>query len=217
MSVLLEERSYQRDECVVFCKTNEQFGGLSNMAAGYPLVVNGIHIRTSEALYQACRFPHMPEVQMEIIDQASPMAAKMKSKPHRDRTRPDWDAVRVKIMRWCLRVKLAQNWDKFSTLLLSTGGNPIVEETHKRDFWGAKADKANPNTLVGVNRLGRLLEELKDMVRDSHVDRFLQVVPLTIPSFDLYGQPIAVVHADDVQMGDSRGTIQLELLLGRKE
>jgi hypothetical protein len=27
----------------------------------------------------------------------------------------------VKIMRWCLRVKLAQNWREFSRLLLATG------------------------------------------------------------------------------------------------
>jgi type I restriction enzyme S subunit len=35
----------------------------------------------------------------------------MRSKPFRKDSRPDWDAVRVKIMRWSLRVKLTQNWN----------------------------------------------------------------------------------------------------------
>ena len=76
-------RTYVRSEAVVVYKTKEDFGGLSNMASGYPLHINGVRILTTEALYQACRFPHMPEVQREIIGQNSPMTAKMKSKPHR--------------------------------------------------------------------------------------------------------------------------------------
>ena len=37
-------RTYHRNECAVFLKTAEQFGGLSNMADGYPLVINGRHL-----------------------------------------------------------------------------------------------------------------------------------------------------------------------------
>jgi predicted NAD-dependent protein-ADP-ribosyltransferase YbiA (DUF1768 family) len=57
----MEIRTYQTKDVVRFRKTNEKFGGLSNMAPGFPIVVLGYRIRTSEALYQACRFPHMPE------------------------------------------------------------------------------------------------------------------------------------------------------------
>ena len=42
-------------EVVVVYKTKEVFGGLSNMASGYPLQINGVCILTTEALYQACR------------------------------------------------------------------------------------------------------------------------------------------------------------------
>ena len=108
-------------------------GGLGRF--DFPLHVQRTRIHTSEALYQACRFPHLPEVQRLIIGQASPMTAKMKSKPHRKDSRTDWDRVRVKVMRWCLRVKLAQNWEKFSELLGRTGDRPIVEESRKDDFW----------------------------------------------------------------------------------
>src|SRR3954451_106295 len=87
-------RTYRGVDCIVFNRTREAFGGLSNMAAGYPLCVNEIRVPTTEALYQACRFPHLPVVQDLIIRQASPMTAKMKSKPHRAETRSDWDQVR---------------------------------------------------------------------------------------------------------------------------
>lgn len=138
MGTSVETRTYARDESVVFCKTAEAFGGLSNMAPGFPLRVNGIDIRTSEALYQACRFPHLPDVQRLIIDQKSPMTAKMKSKPYRSRSREDWDVVRVRIMRWCLRVKLVWNWTNLRDLLVATGERSIVEESRKDDFWGRR-------------------------------------------------------------------------------
>jgi type I restriction enzyme, S subunit len=128
MSRPSQDRTYRPTESAVFLKTNERFGGLSNMAPGFPVIVNGVRIRTSEALYQACRFPGRPDVQRQIIDDPSPMTAKMRSKPLRGDTRSDWEAVRVNIMRWCLRVKLAQNWQTFGRLLLSTGDMPIVEK-----------------------------------------------------------------------------------------
>ena len=156
-------REYRRSESAVFLKTKEKHGGLSNMAGGFPLEVNGVLIRTAEALYQACRFPHLPAVQEQIIAQRSPMTAKMKSKPHRPDSRPDWDKVRVRIMRWCLQVKLAQNWEKFGAVLLETGDLPIVEHSRRDEFWGAKPVDAQ--TLVGVNALGRLLMELRERVK----------------------------------------------------
>jgi ribA/ribD-fused uncharacterized protein len=186
-------RTYERAEVVVVYKTKESFGGLSNMASGFPLRVNGVLILTSEALYQACRFPHLPYVQQEIIGQHSPMTAKMKSKPHRKDSRPDWDLVRTKVMRWCLRVKLAQNYEEFGRLLLATKDRPIVEQSRKDDYWGAKVVSAAEETLVGQNVLGRLLMELRELLK-SDTDKVLKTVPpLNIPDFLLLGKPIETV------------------------
>ncbi|HVI86827.1 MAG TPA: NADAR domain-containing protein [Dongiaceae bacterium] len=193
MSQASQVRTYDPIGSVVFLKTNERFGGLSNMAPGFPLRVNGIRIRTSEALYQACRYPHMPDVQRKIIDEHSPMTAKMRSKPFRQDSRPDWDAVRVKIMRWCLRVKLAQNWREFGRLLLATGDRPIVEQSRKDDFWGAKSNE--DGTLVGMNVLGRLLMELREQLKGDQVDSLRFIEPLGISEFLLFSQPIEAVQA----------------------
>ena len=183
-------RRYIRSECAVFRKTTDTFGGLSNMAGGFPLIVEGVPVATSEALYQACRFPHMPDVQKIILAQASPMTAKMKSKPFRESSRPDWEIVRVPIMKWCLRVKIEQNWKRFSSLLVSTGSAPIVEESSKDSFWGAKPDGSN--FLEGQNVLGRLLMELRQKLHDAPED-LREVPPVPIARFTLLGRPIGMV------------------------
>ena len=198
-------RTYRRSESAVFLKTKEQYGGLSNMAGGFPLVVNGVAIRTSEALYQACRFPHLPEVQRTIIAQQSPMTAKMKSRPHRVNSRPDWDTVQVAIMRWCLQVKLAQNYEKFRQLLLETGDQPIVEHSRRDDFWGAKP--MDDTTLVGVNALGRLLMELRERARQESPETLLCVNPLEIEDFRLYGRPIEPID----HLSVNAGTLPIDL------
>lgn len=190
-------RTYRRESSVVFLKTKEAFGGLSNMAGGFPLSVNGIHILTSEALYQACRFPHLPHVQRLIILQKSPMTAKMKGKPHRGNSRRDWNDVCVPIMHWCLQVKLAQNWDRFSSLLLETRDRPIVEESRRDDLWGAKP--VDEQTLIGRNVLGRLLVELRESVRRGKREDLLRVLPPPVLEFTLHGKPIdaIVVRLDE--------------------
>jgi type I restriction enzyme S subunit len=189
MSGSKDVRTYQRADCAVFRKTAEAFGGLSNMAPGFPVRVNGVHILTVEALYQACRFPHRPEVQRKIIEQSSPMTAKMVGKPFRKDSRPDWDRVRVKIMRWVLRLKLATHWSQFSELLLSTGDQPIVEDSRKDDFWGAVP--VGDTSLVGMNVLGRLLMELREEVKQGGELR--RVEPPAISDFHLFDEVLGIV------------------------
>jgi ribA/ribD-fused uncharacterized protein len=205
---LPESRTYNRQDCITFRKTAERFGGLSNMAGGYPLFVNGVSIRTSEALYQACRFPHLPEVQRLIIAERSPMTAKMKTKPYRENSRPDWDAVRTKIMRWCLQIKLIQNWEKFSSLLLETGDLPIVEDSRKDDFWGAKP--VEQEILIGINVLGRLLMQLREQIKSGEITSQTIVQPLSIPDFLLYDREINPVSADGECYLDSNAEVSVE-------
>jgi len=160
------------------------------MASGFPIIINSINILTSEALYQACRFPSCPEVQKKIIEQKSPMAAKMVSKPYRNQTRQDWEKIRISIMRWCLRVKLAQNFKKFGLILEATYPKDIVEESKRDDFWGAKPDKDDSSTLKGVNALGRLLMELRQDYMFENKLNLLCVNTLDIVEFLLFNDPI---------------------------
>ena len=123
------------------------------------------------------------------------MAAKMVGKPYRSQTRTDFEAVKVAIMRWCLQVKLAQNYLTFERLLLSTKNKEIVEDSHKDRFWGAVREKEDPKILRGCNVLGKLLVELRQACLDSSVSTQLyKVEPLALPDFKLYGEDIDVVQ-----------------------
>jgi hypothetical protein len=67
-----DESGAVHENCAVFFRVRQEFGGLSNMAGGYSLRVNGLAIATPEALYQACRFPHRPDWQEEIPRRPTP-------------------------------------------------------------------------------------------------------------------------------------------------
>ena len=195
-----ESRTYHAEDVISFRKTGEQFGGLSNMAPGFPVWVAGVSLRTSEALYQACRFPHMPEVQKLIVSEISPMTAKMRSKPYRKNSREHWDDIRVPIMKWCLRVKLAQNWTTFGELLLQTENKPIVEDSRKDEFWGAIKDR--DGIFQGRNVLGRLLMELREKLK-SDPEKLKNVEPVKIPQFLLLDKEINII-TDEKPMPSSR-------------
>lgn len=185
----MDIREYIASEVVKFRSTKAEFGGLSNMASGFSLNVNGVIIPSAEHLYQACRYPLFPNIQGEIINQTSPMTAKMISKKYLQFTRQDWNDVRFKIMRWCLEVKLSQNWDKFSSALLETGDKPIVEVSPKDKVWAAvpEGDK-----LIGINALGRLLMDIREKCVKAN-DYHRCVDPLPITGFLLFGNQIEEV------------------------
>ncbi|CAH6948463.1 Riboflavin biosynthesis intermediates N-glycosidase [Vibrio chagasii] len=196
-----ELKQYDIRNAAAFKKTTEQWGELSNMCAGFPIVVNNVSIKSVEALYQACRFPYHPDIQQKILEQNSPMTAKMVGKPHLDKTRGDWDKVRILVMKWVLRVKLAQNMERFSNILKETQDMPIVELSNKDEFWGAKP--VDGDVYVGVNALGRLLMELRQQLFTHGEERFLSVAPLKINDFLLYGNPIDFVYSSQAYSEDT--------------
>jgi ribA/ribD-fused uncharacterized protein len=183
---------WDKFSCISFRKTGEKWGGLSNMAAGYPITVNAREWRTSEALYQALRFPDHPSIQGEIWRSSSPMAAKMKTKPHRiASSRADWDAVRVDLMYWCIHAKLVCNFDSFGALLRETLEADIVEDSHRDRFWGAVA--VNDEHFQGRNVLGELLMRL----RAEHIvggDRPAELRPPSTPGCRLMGEEILTIY-----------------------
>lgn len=154
------------ENCAVFFRVREEFGKLSNMCNWFPLRVHGIEVQSTEALYQACRFPHRPDWQSEILAAKHAMQAKLMAynQNRRAASRTDWDDVRVPIMRWCLQLKLYQHFGELCQVLRSTGDRTIVERSSKDRFWGAvlEADRV----LRGENVLGMLLTDLRDNVID---------------------------------------------------
>ncbi|WP_077920936.1 NADAR family protein [Spirosoma sp. 209] len=167
-------RKYHRDDCITFKSTKGIYGGLSNMAPGFPIKINDFYIRNSEVLYQALRYPDYPDIQKVILGMNSPMSAKQYSRKFIQNTRPDWDENRFRIMRLCVEIKLVQNWSKFSVILKSTENYSIVEYSTEDKIWGACK---HGEYYIGVNALGRLLMELREKLRHD-------MFSLTIPNID---------------------------------
>jgi ribA/ribD-fused uncharacterized protein len=195
----ISERTYNKNEVLTFSKTTGKFGGLSNMAAGYSLFVNETNIANSEILYQACRFPLFPIIQEEIISQTNPMDAKEISRKYNQFTRQDWETVKFDVMRWCLQIKLIQNFEKFSELLLSTEDNIIVEYSTKDCTWGAMP--VGTDTIRGKNALGRLLMEIREVHLKSS-EELEYVKPLNIPAFLLFDNPIDKAYKPEFVIHD---------------
>jgi ribA/ribD-fused uncharacterized protein len=171
---MTEFRTYTTSEVAAFFRVRERFGPLSNMASGFPIRVCGVDAPSSEALYQALRFPHLPEFQREILDQTSPILAKRHTYTRVRETRADWEGVRVNAMRYVLRAKVGSTQGALLDLLRGTGSAPIVEVSHRDDFWGARPEGG---TLVGRNVLGRLLMELRRDIQDHQNGSPLTLIP----------------------------------------
>lgn len=198
-------RTYQMAEAAHFLRSRDPHGGFGNPASGYPIHVNDVKIDSSETYYQAMRFPHLPDFQAEIISQGKGIPAKRKAYERIAESRPDWDGVKVAVMRHALRLKLMWNHEKVLDLFDNTGEMPIIETSMIDDFWGAKPDGAGQ--LVGRNVLGRLLMELRvELQLDP--DAYREAVPPpSFPHAQLLGRVIEETRRDTLPMNEPQGDL----------
>lgn len=114
---------------------------------------DGMTYPSVEHAYQASKTLHIPQRRM-IRALTSPGQAKRAGR--RVTVRPDWDQVRVGVMRGLLRQKFALPY--FAQKLLATGDALIKESNTWGDtFWGVDS-----RTGEGQNMLGKLLMEIRE-------------------------------------------------------
>jgi ribA/ribD-fused uncharacterized protein len=140
----------------------------------HPIDYNGYHYRTAEALFQALRFKNHPEIQEQIRDQKSPMAAKMKARKNRELLNrgEKWDeaASDIPLMKKCLELKLDQH-PELTDKLIETGDAIIIEDctTHDREsarFWGAVNEDG---TWIGKSVFGDIWMEIREELRSKKI------------------------------------------------
>lgn len=112
------------------------------MSMRFPLEINKTKVLNTEALYQSCRFPHLIDLQKKILSERSPMKVKMISNANKKNSREDWDEIKIKVMKWCLNVKLGQNFISFGQVLDMTKDYNIVENSSNDNYWGAVLDES---------------------------------------------------------------------------
>lgn len=69
---------------------------------------------------------------------------------------------------------------------------PIVEESYRDQFWGAKP--LDSDTLYGENALGRLLTKLREKLKGPEAYELQTVAPLPLERFYLVDKPISVIE-----------------------
>ncbi len=140
-------------EIINFYSVGDDYGEFSNFAA-FPFKLAGKSWPTSEHYFQAKKFKD-PASQEEIRRAKTPMLAARMGRDRKRKLRPDWESVKVQLMREALKAKFRTH-QELHALLLSTGDAKLVEHTENDSYWGDGGDGS------GRNMLGRLLMELRD-------------------------------------------------------
>ena len=83
--------------------------------------------------------------------------------------RPDWEQVKVDLMKDILLAKFEQNED-LKRILLGTGERLLREHTPRDKFWGDGGQKGN-----GKNMLGKLLMTVREELRGAEEEREVKI------------------------------------------
>lgn len=135
----------------------QDFYVLSNFSA-FTLDWRGERFNTTEAAYHFEKFPQDARIRREILRAPSAHEAFKIAERYKKDRRPDWDSMKVEIMRAILRAKVDQH-EYVRRKLLATGDRELVENSWRDDFWGW-----GPNR-DGQNMLGRLWMEVRAELR----------------------------------------------------
>lgn len=136
-----------------FYRTNSTYGCFSNFSR-HGFLLDGIYWPTAEHYFQSEKFLDT-NLKVEIANLASPLEAAIYGRNKEKPLRPDWEYIKIEIMRCAIYNKSNQNPD-INEILLSTENYTLVEHTKNDSYWG---DGGNG---TGENMLGKLLMELRD-------------------------------------------------------
>ena len=144
-----------------FYSTSETHREFSNFAP-FAIELDGALWATVENFYQAQKFTD-PALQATIRAAEKPIIAKSLADKHRDRIRPDWDAVKDAVMYRAVRKKF-ETHAELRALLLATGDEQLLEAAPADTYWGIGRDGS------GLNKLGRILMRIRGELRAADED-----------------------------------------------
>lgn len=140
----------------------QDFYVLSNFSA-FNLEWEGRTFPTSEHAYHWEKFyDEAGPIAFQILNAPSAHEAFKIAERNKERRRPDWDAVKVDVMRDILRAKAEQH-EYVRRKLLATGDRELVEDSWRDDFWGWGLGRD------GKNMLGRLWMEVRAELKTPNV------------------------------------------------
>lgn len=116
---------------------------------------------TSEHAYHSEKF-YDEKLKEQIKNTRSAHDAFKFSHAHKDKYRPDWDQVKLDIMKEILQAKVSQH-PYVKKKLLESGKRTLVENSWRDGFWGWGPNKD------GTNHLGRLWMEIREEILSEKV------------------------------------------------
>ena len=136
-----------------FFRVGEPYGFFCNFYMS-TIIVDGKMYRSVEHYYQS-RKPTDRRVRQRIIDSRDGLRAfRIGHTLGKEEIRPDWDSIKVKVMKKALKAKFSQN-PHLREMLLETGNATLHENSPWDMYWGIK----------GKDMLGKLLMELRSELR----------------------------------------------------
>lgn len=139
-----------------YVERERPYGCFSNFST-HGFVLDGLYWPTSEHYFQAQKFVGTPH--LERIRQVK--TPKDAARIGRDRTLPlrhDWEQVKDEIMERAVLQKFKTHAD-IRDILLSTGEEPLVENSPMDYYWGCGKDGS------GKNKLGQILMTVREVLR----------------------------------------------------
>lgn len=134
------------------------FGFLSNMFPT-PITLGGVTYTCSEAAFQAAKL--QDKNKRHIF--AGLTGKEAKALGRRITLRPDWETIKIDVMRWVVKEKFEQN-PKLKLRLFRLIDNDLIEgNTWGDTFWGVCNGK-------GENWLGKILMEYRDSKYKEYLD-----------------------------------------------
>ena len=129
-----------------------EFYVLSNFSS-FAIEWDGKLYMTSEHVYHSEKF--QDEEMKELIRKTRSAHDAFKlAHANEDKYRPDWNDVRIGIMKKILHVKVSQH-PYVKKKLLQSGDRELIEDSWRDNFWGWGPDKD------GANHLGKLWMEVR--------------------------------------------------------
>lgn len=136
----------------------QEFYVLSNFSA-FNVYWYDVRFQTAEAAYHWTKFPDYPDFRKRIVDAFSAHDAFKLAQQYKHLQRPDWDKVKVDIMRRILWAKALQH-DYVRKKLMETGDRELIENSWRDSFWGWGEDRN------GQNQLGKLWMEIRTQIKN---------------------------------------------------
>ena len=156
------EEMNRKRTTLYFDSTHGRYGGFSNFAR-YPVKIGGVVWPTTEHYFQAQKFKD-PRRREAIRRAKTPWEAARLGRNRRWRLRPDWESVKIQVMREAVAAKFEQHRE-LADILIDTGASELVERSDKDAFWGNGGDGR------GRNELGKILMQVRlECQRARHRD-----------------------------------------------